>query len=388
MSHRSIDQQSLSLDIRLASAASRARTLLGSRPSTSPAGATESSRSRSGPPDQADVQAIARQLKRARMETPGGIPGRDPTELDRIAASLVERARAVMNRLESGASAGTIGEGDALALESVIRTRGRPALAIEGERIAAIESDKHPGSDFWRIPLNDHETQLVRVAGVTGAVMVHDTITGGPPEVRGTAWLIRSDLVVTNRHVLFPASRQNRLAKRLTGRSTEAAIKPDLQVMVDFAFDDGPPRMRRCLVTGVLYVSKDDDPVDVALLRIAGAAADASPLSLADNGLASRQLYLFGHPGVLRDVPDEVQAVFGTPNGRKRVCCGELMVAEPARPGELAHDASTIGGFSGGCVLVFGSTDVTALHYYGDPLRGNRAITAGALRAHAVAAFF
>jgi hypothetical protein len=51
------------------------------------------------------------------------------------------------------------------------------------------------------------------------------------------------------------------------------------------------------------------------------------------------------------------------------------------------HDASTIGGYSGGCVLPFLTNEVVGLHYYGDPLTGNRAFTAAALRAHPVAKF-
>ena len=291
-----------------------------------------------------------------------------------------------MKQLENGASAGSIADADAIALESVIRTRGRPALAIEGPRIQAIDSARHPGSDFWRIPLNDHEFELVRVAGAAGAVTFRDLVTGADAQVRGTAWLIRADLVVTNRHVIFPDTGP-RLAKRAAGRPTEAALKADYELMIDFAFDDGPARANRCLVTGVPYISEDNDPVDVAILRIATTPADGTPLTVARAAGTSKQLYLFGHPGKLNGVPEEVQAVFGTPDGRKRVCFGELMAPDPAHPSEMVHDASTIGGFSGGCVLTFGATDVGALHYYGDPVRGNRAITAQTLLAHAVGAF-
>lgn len=364
--------------------AARARRLLSSTPAGAAGGASESSSARAGPPDAADAQAIARQLKRVRRET-AAAPS-DSSDLDRLAASLVERAQAAMKALEHGASPGTLTDDDTAALESVIRTRGRPALAIEWPRIQPIDSVRHPGSDFWRIPLNDHETQLVRVAGAAGAVTSRDTVTGAPAHVRGTAWLIRADLVVTNRHVIFPDTGP-RLAKRGAGRPTDAALKPDFELMIDFAFDDGPARADRCLVTGVAYISEDSDPVDVAILRIAGTPADGVPLTVARAAGTSTQLYLFGHPGRLNGVPDEVQAVFGTPDGRKRVCFGQVMPADPAHPSEMAHDASTIGGFSGGCVLTFGSTDVGGLHYYGDPVRGNRAITAQALLAHPVGAF-
>jgi V8-like Glu-specific endopeptidase len=366
---------------------SRARSLLGAPPGGA-ASATESSGRRIGPPDDTDAQAIARQLRQAAAATNAPVAGRDiVTESDRLAASIVERARAVMAELENGASLGSIDDEGAAALESVIRTRGRPALAVEGNRIEALDADKHPGSGFWRTALDDHEAQLVLVANATGAVTVVDTVTGKGPWVQGTAWLIKPDLVVTNRHVVFPPAAEGvRLAKRVAERPTEALIKGDYKVSIDFAFDDGPARTINCAVTGVPYVSAEGDAVDIAMLRITPVAG-VSALSVATASSATKQLYVFGHPGRLTNVPDDVAAVFGTPNGRKRVSFGERMDADPARPGEIAHDASTIGGFSGGCVLAFGSPDVTALHYYGDPVQGNRAITAATLRAHAVAAY-
>jgi hypothetical protein len=112
-----------------------------------------------------------------------------------------------------------------------------------------------------------------------------------------------------------------------------------------------------------------------------------APLSLAVETFDSDQLYVIGHPGRMRNVPEEVLAVFGTPNERKRVSFGELLDPDAERPSEILHDASTIGGYSGGCVLGFGSPAVVALHYYGDPINGNRAITAEALKAHAVTRF-
>ena len=362
-------------------AAARARRLLSSRPAEAGGAATESAFARVGPPDAADAAAIARRLKQLRGHENSG-----SSELDRLAASIVGRAQAAMQQLDNGASVGAIADADKVALESVILTRGRPALAVEGQRIEAIDAAKHPGSDFWRIPLNDHEAQLVRVAGATGAVTVRDRLTGAE-EIRGTAWLIRGDLVITNRHVIFP-DRGVPPAKRRADLRTEATLKADFEVIIDFAYDDGPARTSSCRVVGIPYISEDADAVDVAILRISDTTIDGGPLTLERRDSASKQLYLFGHPGPLAEIPADVQAVFGTPNGRKRVSFGEVMPADGAQRGELIHDASTIGGFSGGCVVAFGSSDVAALHYYGDPLRGNRAITAQTLRAHAAGTFF
>ena len=228
--------------------------------------------------------------------------------------------------------------------------------------------------------------QLLRVAASTGAVIARLLAGGGAPIVCGTAWLIAPTLVITNRHVLFPPL-GTALVNRNAQRPTEAALRPDIELSIDFAYEEGAARDANVAVTAVPYVAEQADPVDVAIMKIASAPAGVSTLRLATAADVSRQLFLVGHPGVLAAVPAEVQAVFGTPNGRKRVCFGEKLAANTASPGVMAHDASTIGGFSGACVLAFGSAGVSALHYYGDPARGNRAITAETLRAHAVAAF-
>jgi hypothetical protein len=373
--------------------ASRVQRFLGARSGAGQPGATEATGGRAGPPDERDTAAIAAKLRQATDATPsaleavGGLGIRRAAS-DSIAAMLVERARDAIGRLDNGASPGSLRADDLVALESVMNVRGRPALGIEGERIEALDDTKHPGSGFWRTLFNNHEDDLVATARATGAVMVRDVIAGGPAWVQGTAWLIAPGRVMTNRHVLFPPLDGVRLARRDAANRTQATMKSDYEVVIDFAYDTGPARVKRCTVTSVPYVSEAADPIDVAVLDIARQDDGAkSELTIATAGSKARQLYVVGHPGRMTDTPDEVLAVFGNPDGKKRVSFGEVMAPETPRPGELAHDASTIGGFSGGCVLAFGAPHVAGLHYYGDPLSGNRAITAAALRQHAVAAF-
>ncbi len=366
-------------------AAVRARALFGKKTSAGGPAATESSHTRTGPPDQRDVKAIAEQLQVAAADGGVGDLANHAEHMQRLAAALVEQANGVVNALEAGASVGSLSDAQMVALESVIRTRGRPALKVEDGGLEALDDTRHPGSGFWRIPVADNEAQLLRVATSTGAVVAR-VLAGGAPIVCGTAWLIAPHLLMTNRHVLLPPG-GTPLAKRKPQRQTEAELSPDVELFMDFAHEEGTARDGKAAITAVPFVAHDADPVDVAILRIASAPAGVSTLQLVTAADVSRQLFLVGHPGVLDAVPAAVQAVFGTPNGRKRVCFGEKLAASAAQQGVMGHDASTIGGFSGACVLAFGGAGVSALHYYGDPARGNRAITAEALRAHPVAAF-
>jgi hypothetical protein len=210
--------------------------------------------------------------------------------------------------------------------------------------------------------------------------------------VQGTAWLIAPDLAVTNRHVLFPSAPGITLASRKAGDPTAARLKTNVDVTLDFAHDNGPARNLSYTIENIPFVSQDPDPVDIALLRVKPTAAlrkpEPSPLQLAAQTGSFPYIYVIGHPASIPQVADKVMAVFGTPDERKRVSFGEIMQGQTPRTGELVHDASTIGGYSGGCVVSFDSPEVMALHYYGHPLSGNRAFTAQMLRSHTVSKFF
>lgn len=338
----------------------------------------------SGAPGDRDVAAIARQLRRARSERPGPLGADADAVAQAIARDLVARARQVMQSLGQGAGDGDVSASDAIALESVLRTRGRPALRVEGSTIEPIDNEKHPGSGMWRIFLDDFEANVLFAADATGAVIVKDRYaTPAQPWVQGTAWLVREDLAVTNRHVLFPPLGGMRLARRLLGQPTAARLKSDVEVLVDFAFDAGPQRSVQYAIDGVAFVAEERDPVDVALLKVRPLGdGRRAPLALGADDFDQDHLYVVGHPGRMLDVPEEVRAVFGDPDERKRASFGELMDPDPLHPGEITYDASTIGGFSGGCVLGFRAREVVGLHYYGDPLTGNRAVAATAFASH------
>lgn len=358
-------------------------------------GGVQQSSTSGGLPNAADARAIAEALKleSARRAVTGGVAGRDTNiEADAIAAQLVARANEVLAQLRGGGSPGDVSADGAYALESVMRVRGRPALNVEGDSIEPINEQKHPGSEFWQTFRSDHENDLVGVSSVTGAVMVKDRMGIQPNWVQGTAWLIKPNIVMTNRHVLFPPLGGMRLARRVPGATTTARFKTDLEVTIDFSFDDRPSvGSLTCPAREVCFVSDDSDPIDVALIKLGEPIDPAqkllTPLSISSGSDHYQYIYVMGHLGKMPKVPDNVLAVFGTPNERKRVSFGETIDGGTPGPNEFMHDASTIGGYSGGCVLPFMKKEVIGLHYFGDPLSGNRAFTAAALRAHPVGQF-
>jgi hypothetical protein len=363
---RSIDESAAG---QLERAGARARALLGSGTSAGHE-AAENAQQGARPVSAADARLIADRIRRNSTV--------DPAAAETIAAEIVERARIARAKLEARATDADLTEQDALALESVMHVRGRPALRVFGSRLEALAA--HPGSELWQEYIAQYEERIVAAAAVTGAALISAPSTGNPQWVQGSAWLIAPDRVVTNRHVLVsPRDGLNLVEKGADGR---VRFRAGHGVTVEFAADDREPGARiQRRSTAILYLATPEDPVDIAVLAIEPLREHA-PLALAPAaGATPNNLFVVGHPALMATVPEEVQAVFGKPDGRKRVSFGKRLEGA-ARRGNIVYDASTVGGFSGGPVLGIGSGVVAGLHYYGDPTNGNLAITAGTILAH------
>jgi hypothetical protein len=349
---------------RLETAGARARALLGAGPGSGTA--TESAGASSQAPGAADVTLIAAKLARH-----GALSAE---EAQATAAGLVQQAKTAVDKLSGG---NVLTEDDSLALESVMQVRGRPALRIVKGRLEDLSA--YPGSELWQTLIAQHEQRMLATATATGAAMASVFATGNPPWLQGTAWLIADDRVITNRHVLVSDD-----LNLLVSDGDRKKFGPGISMAIEFAADNRDPAASvRRNVTEVLYVSERQDPVDIAVLRIEG--SNAAPLKFATTA-APLNLFVVGHPALALAVPEKVRAVFGNPDGRKRVSFGKRLDLT-LKPGEFLHDASTIGGFSGGPVLGILDGTVAGLHYFGDPENGNMAITADTIRAHAAHQF-
>jgi hypothetical protein len=357
---------------RLEFTGARARFLLGTGPSTggSPE-RTEGSGDEPRPLDEEDAHRIA-----ARIRAESGIA---PDAALAMANDLVAQARAALGKKD-------LSELEALALESVMYVRGRPALRVVGQAGQRLEAlDHFPGSELWQMFVADFEGAITKAASGTGGLFVDAPVTGNTRWLQGTVWLIGSDRVVTNRHVLL-----SQTAERLINvgdSELDAKVRAGFHLDIEFAADDrSPAKPTPRQVKSVLYVSKESDPVDVAVLAIEP-ITELAPLKLAEAGeKPPENLFVVGHPGLSLYLPDDVRAVFGKPDGKKRVSFGKLMAVTQAGT-EILHDASTVGGYSGAPVVGIRSGLVAGLHFYGDPASGNIAVSAGALGKHPVSKF-
>jgi hypothetical protein len=353
---------------RLEQTRARALALLGGGGSTERLSRKESSEGRSWPPDEDDAQSIA-----LRMRSESNI---QPERALALAREMVERARAALDK-------DYLSDMEALALECVIHVRGRPALRILNSYLESL--DNFPGSELWQNLITEFERRIISSAAATGGIFVENFTSGNPRWLQGTAWMVAPDRVVTNRHVLLPKSGERIVDQGVC--EIDARVRDGFKIEVDFAADNRKPATncsRR--VTGILFVAKECDPVDVAILEIEP-NSEAPPLILGSAATeVPKNLYIVGHPALSAVVPDEVKAVFSKPDGKKRVSFGQLLSIVDNED-IILHDASTIGGYSGGPVIGVSGKTVLGLHFYGDPSAGNYAVAAKALRNHPVQRF-
>jgi len=348
--------------------ASRARALLGTNSAS--ASSAESTEGESGPPCEQDAARLATRIQ---LNT-----ALDADTARAMASEIVGQAQAAMAKIENSEGGVTFSDSEALALESVIHVRSRPALRVHEHALESLKN--YPGSELWQDFIADYEDGIMNAAAATGAVVVSLFGSGSPPWVQGSAWLIAPNRVLTNRHVLL--SKELKLIQP-DAQGAGFQLAPNTTIAIEFAADDREDvKSVRRKVTGVLFAAQPEDPVDIAVLAI-DPADTLKPLRfIAEVAPASRNLFVVGHPSPMTQAPAAVQAVFGTLDGHKRVSFGKLLDPPPGA-GNILHDASTVGGYSGAPVVVIGSGKVAGLHYYGDPASGNLAVAAGAIRSHA-----
>lgn len=264
--------------------------------------------------------------------------------------------------------------------ETVVLKTGRPALLVQdgGYR----EDDpmlNEGGSSIWKKRLFDATIQknLLRVIPAVGRVEVRNN-----PDFEwvGTAWLVRSDIAVTNRHVAseFAFRRGQELVFR------RGFPSGTMEASIDFLEEHGRDADATFIVKDVLYLADDDEP-DMALLKVEQTNGKGSklaqPLNLAKGPRDPKEfIATLGYPAADSRVPDQalVKKFFGDIYNKKRLAPGQVI---RYRDDLLFHDCSTLGGNSGSSVVDLASGDVLGLHFSGLFLRENRAVPAHVIAA-------
>jgi len=247
-------------------------------------------------------------------------------------------------------------------LEAIVKKTGRPSLLIwQGIY-------EEPKLDLWRARLDNARDDIQKAIAATGRI----EIKGRQTHV-GTAWLIRDNIAVTNRHVasIF-AQPRNGLFEIVRDSSGQSAT-----VVVDFLSELDNPNSREARVTDVLYIaSKYAGEPDVAFLVLDETADLPEPARLGDDTELTKHpddaLATIGYPAFdSRNNADDQQRIFGGSYNVKRLAPG---LVQDLRPSTIAHDCTTLGGNSGSMVLSLKQGGAVGLHFSGAEGDENRAV--------------
>ena len=266
----------------------------------------------------------------------------------------------------------TINDRQAAGLEAIIVPDGtRPSLFVQ-------DGDVDPAVDdagTWKMPIAGMRLAIGDVARSVGRINTGQ----GTKDYQGTGWVVAEGLILTNRHVL----------EALVG-----GPDPDKHgnwnlpkhVTIDFAAEFQRKSRREFKITGVAFASPDRinkilriSNLDVALLNVEthnGHEDLPPPLRLSrklDAVAASRDVYVIGYPAKPNDETGEVlEKVFRDEYYVKRFAPGFVgqdpdTVQDQGHHRVFTHDASTLGGNSGSCVVEFRvqGKSVVGLHFGG-----------------------
>ncbi len=255
-----------------------------------------------------------------------------------------------------------------LTAETIVLRTGRPVLAVRNDHPELIFRDAE--SEVWRERLVRARDQIHRAVLASGRVEVQNHPTF---DWIGTGWLVREDIIVTNRHVAQEFARrqgtQFRFRQGTLGRTMRASV--------DFLEEVGRTDDRTFQLRQVLHIESDTGP-DMALLRVqqTGALRLAAPIALSPHAVIARQqVATIGYPARDSRIPDLdlMEDIFGDVFEKKRLAPGQVIRTTNR---ELLHDCSTLGGNSGSVVLDLESGQAVGLHFAGRFLEANFAVPA------------
>lgn len=272
------------------------------------------------------------------------------------------------------------------ALEALVQLEGRPALRLTDD---GIDPDD-PELGEWE-----------------GAVLLHPTFAEAQRSVgridtpagvhTGTGFVVGDGLVMTNRHVLealaFPSPRRTNQAgwvligKPVVNFSPSGTDMTRSFRILDVVFSGPDPIERRI----------DLAHLDLALLRVehTNAAGTELPpaLRLTDRAAAvtAAKMFVVGYPAIptllpsdpegkrRMDVVQRLRTIYDMKYGVRYLSPGLVMTSPDSLPDSpngwvFTHDATSLGGNSGSCLLSFDhNLHVAGLHFAGDWLRANYA---------------
>ncbi|GAA1769724.1 hypothetical protein GCM10009712_17090 [Pseudarthrobacter sulfonivorans] len=275
--------------------------------------------------------------------TPEGTP-RDPGPTIEVGGQTVDRSE--------------------FAQETIVLRTGRPVLAVIGDQAQLVFSD--PESTVWKSRLRDASAHLVSAARAVGRIEVE----GHSLAWLGTGWLVRPDVVVTNRHVAAEFGRNDGTSfvfkQGISGSQMKASV--------DFLEEIGSTKERTFRLNRILHIEDSDGP-DLAFVSVTPTREHslAAPVRLSTHSENNEMVAVIGYPARDSRIPDQqlMDEIFGNVYDKKRLAPGQLTGSDSTA---LRHDCSTLGGNSGSVVVSLKTGEAVGLHFAGRFLVSNFAV--------------
>ncbi|MFO1044940.1 MAG: DNA/RNA non-specific endonuclease [Planctomycetaceae bacterium] len=266
------------------------------------------------------------------------------------------------------------GDSDAAIMtEAIILRLGRPSFLIRNDKVE-IPADQR----VWSQRLNPGRLKIESAIKAVGRVELKGHASF--PWV-GTAWLVESDVIVTNRHVALEFARQS--GREFVFRS--GVNGQPMQVSIDFKEEYGVNADVTIDVDRILFIAPDrPGQPDMALLKLKK-TVDQPPVTLADQSTPTGEfIAVIGYPARddRRNDPDAARDIFKDIYEKKRLAPGKQQETLSTDPLILRHDCSTLGGNSGSVVVDVASGKAIGLHFGGRFEQSNFAVRVEAIRSN------
>src|ERR1017187_3855134 len=291
------------------------------------------------------------------LEIPSSIGQASPLEVFRTEAHVYDSA---VDKLSRDAP-GELSDTELYNLEAIVLPLNRPAVFVKGNSYDDLPAAwSHLNTADLKQRLGSNFPSIGRVNVPNSPLIPY----------AGTAFVVGKELMMTNRHVAEVFSR---------GLGVNILYTPgDAQI----GFTHEANEAKNVVQLTVTKVEMIHPFWDMALLRVEGLAQE--PLTLcadATSDLIGHDVAVVGYPALdpRNDFALQNQ-VFGGTFNVKRLQPGTLRPRTKIRSFEnmvdaVTHDASTLGGDSGAAVLDIRTGHVVALHFGGEYLRANYAVS-------------
>lgn len=252
--------------------------------------------------------------------------------------------------------------------EAIVERFGRPSLLVKNGTFEI------PPSDIWKARLFPTQSRLDKAIRSVGRLeLVNHSYSWA-----GTAWIIAERIALTNRHVadLFAQKSEGGFAFRHNPFGNPFKAK------IDFKEEYLQPEALEIEVEEILYVAENiDGQPDLAFLKLKRGDSQflPPPIPLYDGEPSpGRTIAVIGYPAYdNRNDAGDMQRIFGDVYGVKRFAPGEV---KDVTDGIFTHDCTTLGGNSGSVVIDVNTGTALGLHFAGEYLQANFAVSASRLR--------